>query len=421
MGGVRLVVAAALWCVARPDRVPSRSEFEAYLQREAGTASKKRRRGRKEPQRSLEEIFHTFDAEETQPDGFMVGGGTDGTGNKRSWEFNSHEAIKRVMMQEAFANMKHRSNVTSSILAGGTSPADAFIMEQRRRRAIERARKGGDVCAPFDKDWKKTDELESGNWSIPEITAAQMTPANVRRAINDWGAVIVRGLLPDAAEIARLRDLIDHAFDRQLEGTADYAPPDDIFERFEHLVMAVLSGQGLLAVYSPTAAEYVLKVFERAGLLDLLRGYFGDEPAVSTKKWTLRRGTGLTFPGWHQDGFFMDKGSQYLNMWIALSECGAGTPRPGLTVVPKRVVEFLPVRNYIVLRHKTLQERYNRLTVTPVFKEGDAFFFDEYYVHSTQFHFGNKAPGVYRYAVETWFHPRCTVDNDYSTPMAWGW
>ena len=89
--------------------------------------------------------------------------------------------------------------------------------------------------------------------------------------------------------------------------------------------------------------------------------------------------------------------------------------------MPKRVVEFLPVRNYIVLRHKTLQERYNRLTVTPVFKEGDAFFFDEYYVHSTQFHFGNKAPGVYRYAVETWFHPRCTVDNDYSTPMAWGW
>ena len=64
---------------------------------------------------------------------------------------------------------------------------------------------------------------------------------------------------------------------------------------------------------------------------------------------------------------------------------------------------------------------YNKLSVTPVFNEGDLFLFDEYYVHSTQFHFGDHEPGVYRYAIETWFHPRCTVDNDYSTPMAWGW
>ena len=54
---------------------------------------------------------------------------------------------------------------------------------------------------------------------------------------------------------------------------------------------------------------------------------------------------------------------------LALSDCGAGTDRPGLTVVPKRVVELLPVRNYIVLRHKTLQDRYNKLTVTPTFRD----------------------------------------------------
>ena len=96
-----------------------------------------------------------------------------------------------------------------------------------------------------------------------------------------------------------LRALIDHAFDRQLDGTADYAPPDDLFHRFEHLVMAVLSGQGLLAVYSPSAVEHVLNLFEEKGLLRVLRDYFGTEPAVSSKKWTLRRGSGLTFPGWH--------------------------------------------------------------------------------------------------------------------------
>ena len=70
---------------------------------------------------------------------------------------------------------------------------------------------------------------------------------------------------------------------------------------------------------------------------------------------------------------------------------------------------------------KALQEKYNKLTVTPTFNEGDLFLFDEYYVHTTQFHFGDHKPGVYRYAIETWFHSRCTVDNDYSTPMAFGW
>ena len=90
-----------------------------------------------------------------------------------------------------------------------------------------------------------------------------------------------------------------------------YDPPDELFDRFEHLIMAVLSGQGLLAPYFPTAVEFLLKRFEQWGLLRLLRDYFGDEPAISSKKWTLRRGSGLTFPGWHQDGFFMDKGSRY--------------------------------------------------------------------------------------------------------------
>lgn len=390
----------------------------------AAATSDARRRSKGAPRRSLESIFHEFDSEVTEPDGFMVGGGTDGNGNERSWEFNAHEAIKRVMMREAAANMRYRSNVSSPILAAGTSPADAFRMECRRQRAIDRAKKGGDTCEANARRWAKTEESDATNWTIPEIRAEHLDARAVRRAIDEWGAVIVRGWLPhsrDSPLVPSLRAMIDMAFDRQLDGTADYAPPDAIFERFEHLVMAVLSGQGLLAVYSPSAVEHVLKLFEDRGLLKLLRDYFGDEPAVSSKKWTLRRGSGLTFPGWHQDGFFMDKGSSYLNTWLALSDCGAGTDKPGLTVVPKRVVELLPVRNYIVLRHKTLQEKYNKLTVTPTFNEGDLFLFDEYYVHTTQFHFGDHKPGVYRYAIETWFHSRCTVDNDYSTPMAFGW
>ena len=43
-----------------------------------GFLGRKKRKAAKKPRRSLEAIFHEFDAEETQPDGFMVDGGTDG-------------------------------------------------------------------------------------------------------------------------------------------------------------------------------------------------------------------------------------------------------------------------------------------------------------------------------------------------------
>ena len=57
------------------------------------------REARKRAARRLEALFHAFDAEETKPDGFMVGGETDGAGQsaERSWEFHRPEKIKKVV------------------------------------------------------------------------------------------------------------------------------------------------------------------------------------------------------------------------------------------------------------------------------------------------------------------------------------
>ena len=133
------------------------------------------------------------------------------------------------MLREALANMKYRANRTSPLLERGNTPADAYAMEERRRRAQARARTGGDVCAPTPRDWAKTDENDASNWTIPELSGrGAATAANVRRAIDEWGAVIVRGFLPDKGETSDLRDLIDHAFDMQLEGANTYVRRADL-------------------------------------------------------------------------------------------------------------------------------------------------------------------------------------------------
>merc|ERR1712118_569727 len=116
------------------------------------------------------------------------------------------------------------------------------------------------------------------------------------------------------------------------------------FPGAEYTTDVVLTGQGLLTVNEPSAAEHLLKAFEQAGVKKLLDGYFGDDTCVSSRKWTLRRGNGLAFPGWHQDGYFMDGGNDYLNMWVALSHCGGDTGVPGLTVVPTRPDDLLVPR-----------------------------------------------------------------------------
>eukprot|EP00966_Prymnesium_polylepis_P208302 4825303-Prymnesium_polylepis.1 len=93
---------------------------------------------------------------------------------------------------------------------------------------------------------------------------------------------------------------------------------------------------------------------------------------------------------------------------------------------PRRVTHLLrPLwpkeRNLmrIVLNHSAIE--WDR-PVAPVFNPGDALIFDAQMVHATQFDFGAYPMTRMRHAIETWFHPRCTIaGNGYSNPLAWGW
>ena len=64
----------------------------------------------------------------------------------------------------------------------------------------------------------------------------------------------------------------------------------------------------------------------------MIAGYLGERPALSVKKWTLRRVPIDTSADWHQDGAFLGSGIRTINMWLSLSQCGADAP--GLDIVP---------------------------------------------------------------------------------------
>jgi hypothetical protein len=145
----------------------------------------------------------------------------------------------------------------------------------------------------------------------------------------------------------------------------------------------VWGGGGVLTVESPRSLFDVLEVFEEAGLRDPLTGYLGEPPALSAKKWTLRRAAS-SGTNWHQDGAFRHG--------ITRSTCGytdALRRRRRASTSCRTHGEILPtgtegaifdwsVGDPVVERaavHAPVQR--------PVFEPGDALLFDDYFLHRT--------------------------------------
>ena len=84
----------------------------------------------------------------------------------------------------------------------------------------------------------------------------------------------------------------------------------------------------------------LMELFEDTGIAALIEAYFGERPALSANKCTLRRVPIDTNTNWHQDGAFLGRDVRSLNLWLALSPCGVDAP--GLDIVPQRFDEILP-------------------------------------------------------------------------------
>ncbi len=275
-------------------------------------------------------------------------------------------------------------------------------------------------------DWPPaTPAPDSETFGIVEITPDALTPQRLADGVLRHGCLLVRGLF-DAEECARLRTCVDTAMQALQTFTAhpEAPPTSPWYARFhpgqaqeEHLSMArsfVEDAHALLAADSPRSLAQILSIFEAHGIVPLLEAYFGERPALSVLKTTLRRvPPSQDSSGWHQDGKFIGTGIRSMNLWLALSDCGADAS--GLDIVPRRFDHIVEtgtddaLLSWTAGQQAVLDAAGPAGIATPTFAPGDALFFDHMLMHRTSLPPGRTRS---RYAIESWFF----APTDY--PMA---
>jgi hypothetical protein len=259
----------------------------------------------------------------------------------------------------------------------------------------------------------------------PEVGPAHLSCDQVGGAILHHGCLIVRGLVP-ASEVDELRDGIEHSFaaidrwierDRVPEATSRwFAPFEAAAGRKAAMRDWIRAGGGVWAVESPLVACRILDRYHSIGLREVLTGYFGEAPAVSVEKLTLRKVGADTIPSWHQDGSFLGADVRSVNIWIALTDCGGDADVPGLEIVPRRIDEILETGTCGAMFPNSIgHELVERVAgsdtiVRPMFRAGDALIFDDRLVHRSAV---SEWMTGYRYAIESWFFSASSIPDGY--------
>lgn len=290
---------------------------------------------------------------------------------------------------------------------------------QLRNEAFRRASSGDPADVPWPPQTEADLPVTSG---LPEIRAEDLDRDRLVAGVRKHGVLIVRGLFGEDV-CADLRSMIDQTMaaydeDRERVDPAWNVPLTDVsgqvlgathFRSWNH------GAAGLAAADSPRAAAYILAEFQRVGLAELVGSYLGERPAISLEKWTLRRVPTDTGSSWHQDGAFLGTEKHTVNMWVALSDCGERAS--GLDIVARRFDHIVPTGtegaffDWDVSPEIVEQERGSEPIISPVFRAGDAVFFDQFLLHKT----GTKPDLTEeRYALETWFFTPTSFPGHYN-------
>ena len=175
-----------------------------------------------------------------------------------------------------------------------------------------------------------------------------------------------------------------------------------------------------MCVEAPSVAEALLQLYEEKGLKNLVEEYLGEPPCLSVKKWVMRRSKlPVAEAGWHQDGAFMGTNINSINMWLPLNRCGGATGAPGMDVVPRRLNKIVSADgaqfDWSVSSSQVTDKFSDNQPLMPEFNAGDAFFFDHFFLHRTQF---RDDFSKIRYAIETWFFGSSSFPKN-QIPLAW--
>ncbi|MDQ1461686.1 MAG: hypothetical protein QOI08_3170 [Actinomycetota bacterium] len=327
-----------------------------------------------------------------------------------------------------------RRNRTDRVTSKALSEAETLAHDGRRLEAIDVLNAANRVSRNADVEeqlvrlrYEAFDELSAAkgleSWppeapdlfpdtGFVEIPARDLTADALRSGILRHGCLAVRGLVPPA-RVALLTGAVDSAMNAcaewEKERTAETGPWFAPFDMGNGATLRqerrwVTGGGGVWTVDSPRAMFDVLETFTEIGLAAPLTGYLGERPALSVKKWTLRRVPVTSGTNWHQDGAFLGQGIRTVNCWLALSHCGEDAP--GLDIVPKRLDSILPTGTEGAIFDWSVGEAVvhraagGAPVLRPIFEPGDALFFDERFLHRTAV---SEAMTRERYAIESWF------------------
>lgn len=296
--------------------------------------------------------------------------------------------------------------------------------EDQRRLAERLAYFAGKVPArgPRPLDSEHNQPKWPKNCEIPEVSAQELNDNALRSAMASRGCLIVRGYL-DPTTISEYRAIIDIAMEAGAETLSSQSNRDVVENVFQNPPLNLSDllpepklkrsrsfhreGGSTMCVESASVSEQLLEFFEVVGIKELVTRYLGEPPCLSALKWVLRRPKVPTrADGWHQDGAFMGSGINSLNMWIPVSPCGGHSGAPSMDIVPKRLTHIVgasdndAVFDWSVGKQSLDQLLLDTEIVTPAFEPGDAFFFDHFLLHRTQY---AEQFSTLRYAIETWF------------------
>ncbi len=250
---------------------------------------------------------------------------------------------------------------------------------------------------------------------MPTCSLDEVTPEMIRAAFRDRGCLYIPGAL-GGEDVEILRDAIESAQNaaRDEEGDPTWFSPPKLGNRDAMMKLASvrrwsLAAGGTLAIDSPRAMYRICDVYDRHGIRAMAERYLGEPPVFSHSKFMLWRveGTGEE-SGWHQDGRFLgDKiDIASINLWTALTDCGAGEDAPGMELVLDYPDHYImPAEDSHFdwsVSDNQVDEMYRGKVpvVIPTFKAGDMLLFDHWLLHRSS-RLAEQCNR--RYAIESWF------------------